>query len=38
MNTAVDLYFKNDTNDKSYVFKFFPKGKIVIAGLNCPFE
>lgn len=38
MNTAVDLEFRNSRDEKSYMFKFFSKGKIVITGLNCPFE
>jgi hypothetical protein len=38
MNSAIDIEFQSIQSNKSYTLKVFPKGKIVISGLNRPFE
>ncbi len=40
MNTAINLQVKSIKNplNKSYTFKLFSKGKIVIAGLSDAYE
>ena len=38
MNTAVNIVFKSAHSEKTYTLKIFAKGKIVIAGITCPYE